>query len=147
MASRQPGKSPATVLAAESPTQMNAKPHRQESVAGEIWGTYCRSVSESIGFPGRQQIPKSCQSRNHGLLARVSSCLRFAAETSLALRGLMSGVSNISSSCRMSSIMRSTSIQSSIANQLCPTGRTAVRCTEPPASAKTSLAPANSLEK
>jgi len=31
MASRQPGKSPATVLAAESPTQMNAKPHRRSS--------------------------------------------------------------------------------------------------------------------
>ena len=79
---------------------------------------YCRSVSESIGFSGRQQIPKSFQIRNHGLLARVSSCLRFAAETSLALRGLMSGASNISSSCSMSSIMRLTSIRDSIANQL-----------------------------
>jgi hypothetical protein len=53
-----------------------------------------------------------CQSRNHGQWANVSSCLRFAAEMSLALSGLMSGASNISCSCSMSSIMRSTSIPS-----------------------------------
>src|ERR1700758_776209 len=57
-------------------------------------------------------MPYLCHSRNHGLWANVSSCLRFAAEMSLALSGLMSGASNISCSCSMSSIMRSTSIPS-----------------------------------
>jgi hypothetical protein len=38
--------------------------------------------------------------------------LRFAAEMSLALSGLMSGASNISCSCSTSSIIRSTSIPS-----------------------------------
>lgn len=99
---------------------MNAKPRRRSTGCWRNLGNkaYCRSVSERIGSSDRQQIPKSRQSRNHGLLARVSSCLRFAAETSLALRGLISGASNISSSCSMSSIMRSTFIRNSIANQL-----------------------------
>jgi hypothetical protein len=57
-------------------------------------------------------MPYLCHSRNHGLWANVSSCLRFAAEMSLAQIGLMSGASNISCSCSMSSIMRSTSIPS-----------------------------------
>jgi len=60
--------------------------------------------------PGRQHTPYCCHSRNHGLCAIVSSCLRFAAEMSLALNGLVSGASNISSICSISSIMRSTSI-------------------------------------
>src|SRR5579863_10305571 len=38
MASRQPRKSPATLLAAESSTQMNAKPHRQCSGCGRNLG-------------------------------------------------------------------------------------------------------------
>ena len=41
----------------------------------------------------------------------VRACLRFAAEMSLALRGLMSGASNISCSCSISSMMRSTSMR------------------------------------
>jgi hypothetical protein len=35
----------------------------------------------------RQQTPYRCQSRNHGLCASISSCLRLAAEMSLALIG------------------------------------------------------------
>jgi hypothetical protein len=47
---------------------------------------------------------------------------------SLALNGLVSGASNISSNCSMSSMMRPTSIRLSIANQLCsPTSGAAVR--------------------
>jgi organic hydroperoxide reductase OsmC/OhrA len=47
---------------------------------------------------------------------------------SLALNGLVSGASNISSNCSMSSMMRSTSIRLSIANQLCsPTSGAAVQ--------------------
>ncbi len=72
--------------------------------------------SRSTGDSDRQQMPYLCHSRNHGLWANVSSCLRFAAEMSLALSGLMSGASNISCSCSMSSMMRSTSIPVSISN-------------------------------
>jgi len=63
------------------------------------------------GDSGRQQTPKCCHNRNQGLCASISSCLRFAAEMSLALSGLMSGASNISCSCSMSSMMRSTSMR------------------------------------
>jgi hypothetical protein len=64
------------------------------------------------GASDRQQTPKSCRSQNHGLWANASSCLRLAAEMSLALSGLISGASNISCSCSISSMMRSTSIPS-----------------------------------
>ena len=60
----------------------------------------------------RQQTPYCCQSRNHGLCASISSCRRFAAEMSLALSGLMSGASNISSSCSISAMVCSASILS-----------------------------------
>src|ERR1700732_1990317 len=43
------------------------------------------------GDSGRQQNPKSCHSRNHGLCASIWSCFRLAAEMSLALNGLVSG--------------------------------------------------------
>src|SRR5579859_3553636 len=68
------------------------------------------SPSESEGSSVRQQTPKCCHSRNQGLCASISSCFRLAAEMSLALRGRMSGASNISCSCSMSSMMRSTSM-------------------------------------
>jgi hypothetical protein len=70
------------------------------------------SVSRSAGDPVRQQTPYRCQSRNHGLCASISSCRRFAAARSLALSGLISSASNISSSCSMSSIVRSMSMPS-----------------------------------
>ena len=57
------------------------------------------------------KTPYRCHRRNHGLCASLSSCLRFAAEMSLALSGLMSGALNISCSCSMSSMMRSTSMR------------------------------------
>jgi len=59
----------------------------------------------------RQQTPKCCQSRNQGLCASISSCLRLAAEMSLALSGLISGASYISCSCSISSMMRSMSMR------------------------------------
>jgi hypothetical protein len=49
-----------------------------------------------------------------GLCASISSCLRLAAEMSLALSGLISGASNISCICSISSMMRSTSIRHNI---------------------------------
>lgn len=67
--------------------------------------------SRRVGDSVRQQTPYRCHKRNHGLCASVSSCLRFAAEMSLALSGLMSGASNISCICSMSSMMRSTSMR------------------------------------
>ena len=77
------------------------------------------SVSRSAGDPVRQQTPYRCQSRNHGLCASISSCRRFAAARSLALSGLISSASNISSSCSMSSIVRSMSIPSQYATSSC----------------------------
>jgi len=72
------------------------------------------SPNPSTGRSGRQQTPKCCHNRNQGLLASISSCLRFAAEISLGLSGLISGASNISCSCSMSSMMRSTSMRLNI---------------------------------
>jgi len=86
------------------------------------------SGSWIAGASDRQQTPKCCHSRNHGLLAFIASCLRFAAATSLGLSGLMSGVSNISSSCSMSSIMRSTSICTQYSQLCSPRGRTSTVC-------------------
>src|SRR5205814_8978283 len=48
------------------------------------------TTRETVGASVRQQRPYRRQIRNHGLLASISSCLRFAAELSLALNGLAS---------------------------------------------------------
>jgi hypothetical protein len=56
-------------------------------------------------------MPYRCQSRNHGLLASFSSCRRFAAERSLALRGLVSGAAKMRSSDSISAIVCSASIR------------------------------------
>jgi len=85
---------------------------------GRGWPSCCPSSSGYPSMPpsrgsgdsGRQQTPKCCHKRNQGLWASISSCLRLAAEMSLALSGLMSGASNISCSCSISLMMRSTSI-------------------------------------
>jgi hypothetical protein len=80
-----------------------------------------RPALSSSGYPsvspsrcsegsGRQHTPYRCHSRNHGLCASISSCLRLAAEMSLAVSGRMSGASNISCICSISSMMRSTSM-------------------------------------
>lgn len=80
-------------------------------------GEFAKALGSNIqssgmcGRSGRQQTPKSCHRRNHGLWASTSSCLLFAADTSVALSGLISGASNISSSCWISSITRSMSIR------------------------------------
>ena len=75
------------------------------------------SPSRIMGDSARQQTPYRCQSRNHGLCASISSCLRFAAQMSLGLSGLISGASNISCSCSISSMMRSTSMRDNIQHQ------------------------------
>lgn len=49
------------------------------------------SPRRSIGDSIRRQTPYRCQSRNHGLFASFSSCLRLAAEMSLGPGGLVSG--------------------------------------------------------
>jgi len=80
--------------------------------AGENLAFY--SSSWITGDSARQQTPYRCHNRNHGLCTSKSSCRRFAAERSLGLSGLISGASNISSSCSMSSIVRSMSIRHNI---------------------------------
>jgi hypothetical protein len=67
------------------------------------------SPNRSSEGSGRQQTPICCHNWNQGLWANISSCLRLALQMSLALSGLMSGASNISCSCSISSMMRSTS--------------------------------------
>jgi len=67
------------------------------------------SPSWTVGDSARQQTPKCCHSRNQGLLASVSSCLRFAAEMSLALRGLVSGSAKMRSSHSISTMVFSAS--------------------------------------
>src|ERR1700733_9606106 len=62
----------------------------------------------------RQQIPYDCQSRNHGLLACISSCLRFTAVRSLAVIGLVSGTSKMRSSHSISAMVCSASILDTI---------------------------------
>jgi predicted Zn-dependent protease with MMP-like domain len=74
---------------------------------------FCRSTGDSV----RQQTPYRCQIRNRGLCASISSCLRLAAEMSLALSGRISGVSNISCICSISSMRRSTSFHSTSNNE------------------------------
>jgi hypothetical protein len=49
------------------------------------------SPSEMTGGSGRQHIPYAFQSRNHGLFASFSSCVRLTAERSLGRRGRVSG--------------------------------------------------------
>ena len=68
------------------------------------------SPNRSNGDWERQQTPYRCQSRNHGLLACFSSCRRFAAERSLALRGLVSGTAKMRSNDSISAIVCSVSI-------------------------------------
>ena len=76
---------------------VDVKDHRFERVRLSV--KRFAIVTPAYCTPRRQQTPKCCDNRNHGLCASISSCLRLAAEMSLALRGLMSGASNISSSC------------------------------------------------
>ena len=71
--------------------------HSSRPYAGGLILHFTRSYHRSFGSPTNSY---RCQSRNHGLCAFISSCLRFAAEMSLALSGLMSGASNISCSSR-----------------------------------------------
>jgi hypothetical protein len=59
-------------------------------------------------------MPYRCQSRNHGLLACFSSCLRFAAERSLALNGLLSGTAKMRSSHSISAMVCSAFIRHKI---------------------------------
>jgi hypothetical protein len=57
-----------------------------------------------------QQTPYRSHSRNHGLCARFSSCLRLAAERSLGVSGLVSGTAKMRSSHSISAILCSTPI-------------------------------------
>jgi hypothetical protein len=57
-------------------------------------------------------MPYRCQRRNHGLCASESSCLRFAAERSPALSGLVSGTAKKRSSHSISAMVFSASIRS-----------------------------------
>jgi len=66
----------------------------------------CRTPHE------RQQSPYCRQSRNQGLCASISSCLRFAAARSLGLGGRVSGAAKVCSSHSISAIVRSASIPS-----------------------------------
>jgi hypothetical protein len=59
----------------------------------------------------RQQTPYRCQSRNQGPCASISSCLRFAAERSLALSGLVSSTAKMRSSHLISAMVCSVSIR------------------------------------
>ena len=70
------------------------------------------SPSQITGASVRQQTPYRCQSRNHGLLANIASCRRFAAERSLGLSGLVSGTAKMRSSRSISEMTCSTFIRS-----------------------------------
>lgn len=78
----------------------------------------CRRPSLSRRRPERaherQQTPYRCQSRNHGLCACMSSCLRFAAARSLGLSGLVSGTATMRSSHSISAMVCSASIRHNI---------------------------------
>ena len=74
------------------------------------------SPSRIAGDSERQQTPYRCHSRNHGLLACISSCRRFAAERSLGLSGRVSGTAKVRSSHSMSAMICSVSISISISN-------------------------------
>jgi hypothetical protein len=72
---------------------------------GSIWRSLgCQTYQ-------RQQTPYRCQSRNHGLLACLSSCRRFTAARSLALSGLTSGSAKMPSSRSISEMVCSASIR------------------------------------
>src|SRR5581483_10351382 len=73
------------------------------------WGALY-SGNRSTGDSVRQETPYCCHKRNHGLCESLSSCLRLAAATSLAVSGRMSESEKISSSCSISAMVRSTSI-------------------------------------
>ena len=75
-------------------------------------GSKYRLWSAFQGRPGpyRQQTPYCCHSRNHGLCASISSCLRFAAERSFSFSGLPSGIPKIRSSHSISAMVCSLSI-------------------------------------
>ena len=64
----------------------------------------------SGGFSRGGQTPHRFHSRNHGLCAYVSSCLRFAAERSLKWSGRVSGRAKMCSSHSISAIACSASI-------------------------------------
>src|ERR1700682_5446290 len=64
------------------------------SVGQEVFG---RSLSGCQMYQERQQRPYRSQSRNHGLCASISSCLRFAAARSSGLSGLASGAAKMRS--------------------------------------------------
>lgn len=68
------------------------------------------SPSWITGDVVRQQMPYRCHSRNHGLLACISLCLRFAAEMSLRPSGLASGTVKMRSNHSISAMLCSTSI-------------------------------------
>jgi hypothetical protein len=72
-----------------------------------------RSAVRSEAYE-RQQTPYCCQSLNHGLRASISSCLRFKAQRSLALSGLVSGTAKMRSSDSISAMVRSASIRHNI---------------------------------
>jgi hypothetical protein len=55
-------------------------------------------------------MPYRCQSRNQGLCASISSCLRFAAERSAGLSGLASGTAKMRSSHSISAMVCSVSM-------------------------------------
>ena len=65
----------------------------------------------------RQQTPYRCQSRNQGLFASISSCLRFAAARSLRLSGRLSGTAKMRSSHSISAMVCSASIRQSSSTQ------------------------------
>jgi hypothetical protein len=52
-------------------------------------------------------MPYRCHSRNHGLFASISSCLRLAAERSLKLIGRVSGTAKMRSRYKISAMVRS----------------------------------------
>jgi hypothetical protein len=66
--------------------------------------------SIGVDFSLGGQTPYRCHSRNHGLWAYISSCLRFAAERSLNWSGRVSGRAKMCSSHSISAIACSASI-------------------------------------
>ena len=72
------------------------------------------SGSRITGASDRQHTPYRCQSRNHGLLANIASCRRFAAERSLGVSGRVSGAAKVRSSDSISAMILSMSIRLSV---------------------------------
>jgi hypothetical protein len=77
-----------------------------------------RSVP-SGGFSRGGQTPYRFHSRNHGLCAYISSCLRFAAERSLNWSGRVSGRAKMCSSHSISAIACSASILPQYLPEVC----------------------------